>query len=228
MSESPVTPRRRRRFAPLLLVAGVAGAIVLSLSMTNTLSAFTATIVNSNNTAASGTVILQEVNTATGGSTCTSTDTTGTGNASNTISNNSYSCSTINKYGGSTTMVPSNAAGTTNVSTVNLTFKNTGTATASTFTLTPGACTVTANGTLNGTDTAGFCSHLIVTITVGGTVVVNKVAASTLASSSAITLTVPNGATAVPAIVSVYLDNASTNADQGLAASQPLTWTLGS
>ena len=221
-------PRKRRRFAPLLLIAGVASAIVLSLSMTNTFSAFTATIINSNNTAASGTIILQEVNTATGGSTCTSNDTTGTPNASNSISNNSFTCSTINKYGGGTTMVPSNAAGTTNVSTVNLTFKNNGTATASTFTLTPGACTVTPNGTVNGTDLTGFCSHLIVTITVGGTVVVSKVNATALAATPAITLVVPNGATTVAAIVSVYLDSTSTNADQGLAASQPLTWTLGS
>lgn len=86
-----VASLKRRGFTPLLLIAGVAGAVVLSLSMTNTFSAFTAAITNSTNTAASGTVILQE--TGPGGTpvVCNSTDTP------STISINASTCATINK-----------------------------------------------------------------------------------------------------------------------------------
>lgn len=196
--------------------------MLLSLSMTNTFSAFTAAITNSANTAASGTLVLTEVG---GANTCNSNDATP---GTNNISINAATCATINKYGGSVVMVPS-ASNTSPTNTVvtNLTFKNSGTAAASTFTLTPGACTQGNNGTLNGTD-AAFCSKLIVSISVGGTVVVNKLSATALTAGGAINLSaVPTG-TAVPVIVTVFLDATSTNADQGLSASQPLVWTLSS
>ena len=220
-------PRKRRRFAPLLLIAGVASAIVLSLSMTNTFSAFTATITNSNNTTATGTIILQEVNTATGGSTCTSTDITGTGNSGNSINNNSAGCATINKYGGSTTLVPSNSNTTpTNTSVVNLTFKNTGTATPASFTLAPGTCGQSANGTPTGSAT-DFCGKLKVVITSGATPIASGTA-TTLAGTtiSFPTALVPGPGVTVPVTVTVYLDATAGNTYQGLAASQQLVWTL--
>ena len=123
MSETPVHPvGRRRRFAPLVVLAGLAGAIILSLSMINTLSAFVAAITNSNNTAAVGTMSLVETG-PDGKTTCTGTSST------------AATCATINKYGGNTAMVP----GTT-VATNTVTFVKPGTTAANTFTLTPAAC----------------------------------------------------------------------------------------
>ncbi len=215
-------PRRRRRLTPLLFVAGLASAVVLSLSMTNTLSAFTASITNSLNTAASGTYVLQESGPS-GGSTVTCNSTDG-----GTVSTNAATCATINKYGGSTVMVPTNAAGTSNLVTTTVTFKNTGTATPTTFTLTPGACTQGTNGTSNGTAT-DFCSKLDVLITSNGTTVRSGTAAS-LASGGAITL--PNipapGGAVVTLVFTVSIDTSAGNTYQGLSASQPLTWTLSS
>jgi hypothetical protein len=213
---------RARGFSPLLVLAGLAGAVVLSLSMTNTFSAFTAAITNSVNTGASGTVILQEINTGTGGATCNSTDAT-------TVSVNAATCSTINKYGGSTVMVPTNAGGTTSVSTTNVTFKNTGTGTAQTFTLTPGACTQSVNGTPTGTAT-DFCTKLDVVLKSGATTVYSGTAAG-LAAGGVINLgalaSVPApGGAVVPFTFTVTVDTTAGNTYQNLAASQPLVWTL--
>jgi hypothetical protein len=207
---------------PLVLLAGVASAVVLSLSMTNTLSAFTAAITNSVNTAASGTYVLQETGPSGGATvTCNSTD-------GGTVSTNAATCATINKYGGSTTMVPTNAAGTSNLVTTTVTFRNTGTATPSTFTLTPGACTQGTNGTSNGTAT-DFCSKLNVAISANGTTVRTATAAA-LATGGAIPL--PNipapGGAAVTYVFTVSIDTSAGNTYQGLSASQPLTWTLSS
>ena len=217
------TPRGRR-LSVLLVAAGVAGAAVLSLSMTNTFSAFTAAITNSVNTAASGTIILQEINTGTGGATCNSTDNT-------TISVNAATCATINKYGGSTVMVPTNAGGTTSVSTTNVTFKNTGTGTGQSFVLTPGACTQSVNGTPTGTAT-DFCTKLDVVVKSGATVIYTGTAAG-LAAGGAINLgalaSVPApGGAVVPFTFTVTVDNTAGNTYQNLAASQPLVWTLSS
>ena len=216
--------RRPRRLTPLLLVAGLAGAAVLSLSMTNTFSSFTAAITNSANTAASGAIVLQEINTGTGGATCNSTDST-------TISVNAASCSTINKYGGSVVMVPTNTGGTTSVSTTNITFKNTGTGTAQSFTLTPGICTQTANGTPAGSAT-DFCSKLNIAIKSGTTSIFSG-SATALATGGAInvgslaSVPAPGGAV-VPFTFTVTVDNSAGNTYQNLAASQSLVWTLSS
>ena len=121
----------RRRLSPVALIAGVGAAVVLALSTTGTLSAFTAQITNSTDTAATGSLVMQETGTTGGtGYTCTSTDATP---AANNINTNAATCATINKYSGSTTLTP---GATPTVSTVVL--KNTGTVAATTFTVTPG------------------------------------------------------------------------------------------
>ena len=218
---SPIAPRRRR-LTPLLFVAGLASAVVLSLSMTNTLSAFTAAITNTLNTAASGTYVLTETGPS-GGSTVTCNSTDG-----GSVSTNAYNCATINKYGGGTVMVPTDVAGTSNLSTTTVTFENTGTATATTFVLTPGACTQGTNGGSNGTAT-DFCSKLNVVITSNGTPV-RATTAAALAADGAITLPTvpaPDGAP-VTFVFTVSIDNSAGNTYQGLSASQTLTWTLAS
>ena len=209
--------RTRRRFTPLALITGAVGVILLSLSVTGSLSGFTASITNNTNTAASGSLVMQEqatVDTVT--TTCLSTD-------NGSVSTNSATCSTINKFGGSKVMVPGGPAVVTAI-----TIKNLGTIDAKTFTLTPGAtCTQSTNGSLNGTAT-DLCTKINVVITSGATTVFTGTAAS-LAGALPAALTMPAapaaGAT-IPFTISVTLNANSGNSYQGLAASLPLTWTF--
>ena len=210
--------RKPRRFAPLIVVAGLVGALAMSLAMTNTLSAFIATIVNTNDTAAAGSVVLQETN-SDASTTCNSTDST-------TVSTNSSNCATINKYGGSTTMVPSNSAGTTNTVNTTVNFKNTGSSTATSFTMGFGACTQGRNGSTYGSAT-DYCSKLHVKVVSGSTVVQADTTAAALANTT-VSVPVPaaNSGSTVPFTFTTYLDNSAGNTYQGLSASQPITWTL--
>lgn len=180
--------------------------------MSPALAAFTASIENSMNGAGSGTVSLQEsLNTTT---VCNSTD-------GGTISTNSATCTNINEYGGSLVMVPGQSVATT------VTLTNTGTAPVSIFSLTPGACTQSANGTVNGSAT-DFCSKLDLTI-VSGTASVFSGTATTFAASAPITLTTPLAAGASQTYtVTVTLDSTAGNTYQGLKAVQPMTWTASS
>jgi uncharacterized repeat protein (TIGR01451 family) len=219
MPPSSPTPAaaRRSRFTPLALLTGVLGMVILALSMNSSLAAFTASITNTVNTAAAGTLIMQEQNAA-GTTTCLSTDGTG-----NNVATNAATCSTINKYGGSTTMVPGQTVSTT------VTIKNVGTAPATSFTLAPGTCTQSGNVTGSATD---LCAKLgvVVTQTVGTTTSTITPASSTLtslASGGALTLTAPVPAgTTVSFTFAVTLASAAGNTYQGLAASQPLVWTF--
>jgi len=209
-----VSPLKRLRFAPVALTAGIFAAVLLSLSLTGTLSGFAASITNSSNTAASGTLIMQEQN-ANASVTCLSTD-------GGSVSTNSASCSTINKFGGSTTMTPGNTVNTA------ISIKNTGTAAASTFTLTPGTtCTQSNNGTVNGTAT-DLCAKMNLVVTSGSTTVFSGTLASFKgAAASAITMpAAPAAGTSVPFNFAVTLDSSVGNTYQGLAASVPMTWTF--
>lgn len=207
----------RRRFTLVALLTGVLGVVVLALSMNSSLAAFTASITNSVNTAAAGTVIMEEKNAA-GTTTCLSTDGTG-----NNVATNAATCATINKYGGSTTMVPGQTVSTT------VTIKNTGTAPATSFTLNPGTCTQSGGVTGSATD---FCAKLgvVLTQTVGGTTSTITPASSTLtslASGGALTLASPVAAGATVSFTfAVTLASTAGNSYQGLAASQPLVWTF--
>ncbi|OUE07375.1 hypothetical protein CMsap09_00405 [Clavibacter michiganensis] len=215
---APAAKTRRVRFAPLAIATGVAAAVLLSVSMSGTLSGFVASITNSNNTAASGTLVMQESQTGANGTptvTCLSTSATGG------VDSNAATCSTINKFGGSTTMIP----GQTVTSVVNI--KNVGTSNAATFTLTPAAaCLQTKNGAVNGS-ASDFCSKLNVVITSGGTNVFSGTAA-TLAGSPAKTLTALAAGASSDFTFAVTLDASAGNTYQGLGASLPLTWTFAS
>jgi hypothetical protein len=195
----------------------VLGAVVLALSMNTSLAAFTASITNSGNTAAAGTLIMQEQNAA-GTTTCLSTDGTG-----GTVATNAATCATINKYGGSTTMVPGQTVSTT------VSIKNVGTAPAASFTLAPGSCTQSGNVTGSATD---LCAKLglVLTQTVGTTTTTITSAGSTLtslASGGALTLAAPVAAGAtVTFTFAVTLASSAGNTYQGLVASQPLVWTF--
>ena len=219
LPSSATSPFRARRRLSLVAVAtGVVGTAVLGLSMTSSLAAFTASITNSINTAAAGTVIMQEQNAA-GTVTCLSTDGSG-----NNVTNNTATCSTINKYGGSTTMVPGQTVSTT------ITIKNTGTATVSGFSLAPSTCTQSGNVTGSATD---MCAKLGVVLTqttaagVASTITPTGSTLASLATGGALALVAPVAAGATTTYkFDVTLAAAAGNTYQGLAASQPLVWTF--
>jgi hypothetical protein len=207
----------RRRFTAGALITGVIGAALLTVSMTGTLSGFVASITNSTNTAATGTLVMEEKTTGGTPVTCLSTD-------GGSVSTNAATCSTINKFGGSTTMVPGGPASVTS-----LTIKNTGTVSASTFTLVPGAtCAQSSNGTVNGS-ALDLCSKLNVVITSGASTVFSGTAATLAGATTAITMpAAPASGVSVPFTISVQLAATAGNTYQGLSASLPLTWSFAS
>jgi len=208
-SESSAAPRRRRRFVPIVWASSLAAMVLLALGVNSTLSGFTASISNTNDTAGSGTLLMEEH--GPGSTVCLSSA------AGTVTATNSGTCSTIDKFGGNTAMVPGTPVATT------ITIKNSGSSAANTFTLTPGACTQSNNGPVNGTAT-DFCSKLAVTIVSGTTSIFSGTAAS-LATGGAINLPAPVAAGAsVPFTFTVTLDASVNNSYQGLAASEPLTW----
>lgn len=225
IDQNQPTKKRRVRFAPIAIVTGVVGVALLAVSMTGTLSGFVASITNSTNTAASGALVMQEQN-AGATVTCLSTD-------GGSVSTNASTCSTINKFGGSTTMVPGQTI------TTPITIKNIGTVPAGSFTLTPGGtCTQSANTPVNTATTSSttsgsandFCAKLNVVIT-SGTVTVFSGTAASLAGAASSSFTMPAAPAAgvsVPFTFAVTLSSSAGNAYQGLAASLPLTWTFNS
>jgi hypothetical protein len=220
---------RRRRPIILAVTLGLAAAAVAAFAITPAFSGFTASINNTNNTVGTGTLLMSETQ---GATTCLSS-------AAGTVTvANAGTCANINKFGGTTTAVP----GTVYQSTVSI--KNTGTIPASTFNLTPGDCVTAANGAINGTDAAGFCGKVDVTIaditTAGTPNCVLPAAAGACATPSATTTLASMGTTPIALATpvapgatrtyqfSVMVDNSATNAHQGLAANKPLTWAFAS
>ncbi len=210
---SSLTPKRQR-FAPVAIVTGVLGAVLLSVTMSGTLSGFVASIQNSTNLAATGALVMQEQN-ALGTVTCLSTD-------GGSINTNTATCATINKFGGSTTMTPGNTV------TTPITIKNIGSVAAASFTLTPGAtCTQSTNGTPNGS-ALDLCAKMNIVIMQGATTVFSGTLAS-LAGAVPITIASPPAAgVSVPFSFAVTLASTAGNTYQGLQASLPLTWTFNS
>lgn len=201
--------RHRRRFTPIVLIAGVAGAILLSLSLSSTLSAFTASITNSVDTAGVGNLVMQEKTTGGTPVTCNSND--------GSTASNSFTCATINKYGGGATLVPGGSVSTT------VTIGNTGTVTPTAFTLTPGTCTATAGpGGLS-----DLCGVLVITVKSGATTIATGTPTA-LASAGAINLAayIPAIGTPTSFTFTVSLPSSATNGEQGASVSQPLAWTF--
>lgn len=226
------TPRSRfrlgrRRFAPVALVAGVVASAAIATSMTGTLGAFVAQITNNNNSAANGVLTMSESgpnnnNGSASTVTCNSTD--GTGG----VSNNAYTCTSINKYGASTTMVPGSSVATS------VTITNTGTVTPTTFTLQPGVCSQSNNGSVNGNAT-DLCSKMTVQITKGATTILAATPLSTFGGTTQTPATATSLTTLAPNATATYTftvafpstgSNATDNTYQGLKASQTLAWTF--
>lgn len=214
MSNAPLRSLKRVRFAPIAIGTGALAAVLLSVTMSGTLAGFTASINNNTNTAAAGSLVMQEQN-AGATVTCLSTD-------GGSVSTNTATCATINKFGGSTTMVPGQTV------TTNITIKNIGSAAANTFTLTPSACTQANSGAQNG-NAVDLCSKMSVVIT--NTTTSAQVYSGTLlalGTSSAFTLPTQAAGASTGFSFAVTLSAAATNAYQGLQASVPLLWSYSS
>jgi len=218
------------------LAASLVAVVALAATATYTLGGFSAGIANSTSTFSSATIQLLESN---GATTCYSTGTGAGGSV--TAANTNGSCS-INALVGTLDQVPGGAALTTT-----LTFTNVGNHNATVASMVTAACTAAAasdNGGYTGSDTAGFCGKVDVTVantTAGATdkcVFPTQVAAcpalsntNTLAGLASTTFNaVPLTALAAGAsatyVVNVQLDATATNADQGLTATVPFTWSI--
>jgi hypothetical protein len=223
----PNQGRRRRS----VVIAGLLGTTVFAVTAGLSLGGFSAGITNPTNSYSSGTVVLKE---AAGATSCFSTGTGTTVTASNTAN-----CTTIDDFGGAVNQGPGSAV-TSQV--LNLT--NVGTINASTFTVAPSACTSAAASNTTpyaGSDTAGFCGKVDVTIqndTTGTPSCVYPAGAgacpalsntntlATLGASPALSLGALAAGASDKFTVKTQIDSGATNADQGLAASVPFTWTL--
>jgi hypothetical protein len=204
---------KRRRLVPLVWLGSLAAVIMLALGINGTLSAWTAQIVNTTNTAGTGTLVMEEDG-PTGTPVCTS----------NTVS---ASCSTINKYGGNLVMAPGVPVVTT------ITIKNTGTVPAVSFTLQAGACTQLPVAAPVGPPIVGnLCSQMQIAV-VGSTAPTNvftgtPTAFATAGTGGIITLTQPLAPAGVETFTfTVTVPAGSDNTYQGISISQPLTWTFG-
>lgn len=224
-----------------LLGVGVAASAALAATGFTALGGFSATVENNSGAAGSGTLLLSE---GSSGVTCISTG-SGTTSSTSITSNDNPTCP-INLFSDTNLEPLGSPNGATQSATVTLT--NPGSLPGSTLSLTPGSCTVSNNtspggnaNTYFGTDTSGFCGLLDITIendtTSGSPACVfpagsgacpTPTSAHTLASLTSFTGLpglAANGGTATYK-VTIGLDSAATNADQGLLATVPLTWTL--
>lgn len=222
MMASTRIPRRRLRLVPGMLVVGATASALLGLSTTGTLSAFTAQLNNTQDTAASGSLVMSEVGTnGTAGSCSSSTGTNGVSD-----------CATVNKFGGATGLVPGGPA-----STAQITIGNTGTTAATAFTLKPTTagtspdfgCTSSNVGSASGSATDA-CSVFTLKIMSGSTVVYNGSPAGLgtidLSAVGGSTNLIPAPGGTTPFTFTVSLPAGSGNAYQGKQVSLPMTWSF--
>lgn len=216
-------PARRGRGLPLLWGAGAAAALLLVLSTSGTLSAWTSAIItnDTNTVATASAVILKEV----GPTAATCLSSSGVGN--------SYTCSTVNKYGG--TASPLNPGGS---QVTDVVFSNVGGSAASSFVLTTGSCSQTPTAGSGTPSAANVCTNGDLTVAIscsdGGTYSAGSAWADLVqaaAAPSSMTATLTHTATLAAGAsftcrFTVALASGANVLDQGITASQPLTWTL--
>jgi len=227
---------RKMRANKAGLAVSLVAVALLATTTAVTLGGFSATIDNSTSTFSSATVQLEESN---GTTTCYST---GSGSGGTVTTTNTNTSCTINDLVGTLDQVPGGTALTTT-----LTFTNVGNKSATVASLVAGACAVAAASDDTGyvgSDTAGFCGKIDVTIgnstasatdkcvyptqTAACPALSNTNTLAGLASQTfgAVPLSViATGATATY-VVNVELDSSATNADQGLTATVPFAWGI--
>lgn len=223
-------PRRAVGPGTLLWLASGAAALLMTLGVSGTLSDWTSAVLgNSTNSAATATaVVLQETGPASQGTpVCRSSD-----GAQATV--NSYTCTTVNKYGGTASPLSPGSSRT-----VDVTFKNIGGANATSFQLAPGSCTQSPTAGSGTPAAANVCTNGDLTIAVscspgatyaGGSAWADLVYAAAAPPGATKTHTASAGDLDVGAFwtcrFTVALGAGAGIADQGVTVTQPLTWTL--
>lgn len=224
--------RRSIRPGPrgLLLGASAIAALMLTLSVNGTLSSWTTAIISNstNTTATAQAVILQEV-----GPDGTAGHVSQTCQSSSDPSN-SYSCTNINKYGGTTTPLTPNTTVPTDV-----TFTNIGASAASSFVFTPGTCSQSPTAGSGTPAAADLCSGASGDLTVAVSCSSGATYSSGTAWSDLVQTGIKPGSltakthTATLAAgaqwtcrITVVLATGASVLDQGITVTQPLTWTL--
>jgi hypothetical protein len=210
----------------MTLVAPAAAAVAAAVTV-SALGGFSANITQ-NGTFTGGSIVLRESGSS---ANCYSAGVS----SGAIVGGNSYTCATIDAFGGPTGQLP---GGTPNTQT--LTFTNVGSSNASSFTLTPSGCAASAGGTFYGGDTsAAFCGKVDVTVGNGASVCYFPPQSSACpVPSSSDTLTGLgsggsiaigsglNAAASATVVVSTELDPSAAGSDMGLEATQGLAWTL--
>lgn len=202
--------RRRRRVVPLIWISGTLAAVLLILGVNGTLSSWTQAIItnDSNTVQAAASLVLRE--SGPNSAVCSSTDGGGVGN--------SYTCSTIDKYGGTASPLSPG-----DHQSVTVTLTNTGTTTGS-LTLAPGTCAKSAGSV---TATVDICD--VVTVTIACTApsaldtTATPVALSSFGNQTVATL---NAGDSTDCTFDVTMPGTASAQIGGQVASQPLVWTL--
>ena len=220
MNQDTSTATKNRRRGVALWGSGSIAAVVLVLGVSGTLSSWTSALITNDDNSAGATASYLALVETDGVSTC---DTTTSPN--NTIS----SCSSINKYGGNSTMSPGDSE------VVDVTFTNPGTIAGNTFSYAPGTCSPT-----NGTGGVDLCTDgdltVIVACSTGATYNAGAAIAA-LGQSAAPASLVGKSWTSAPALddasataitcrFTTSLDAAAPPVDAGSQVAQPITWTL--
>lgn len=220
MDQDTPTATKKPRRAAALWGSGAIAAVVLVLGVNGTLSSWTSALITNDDNSAGATAQYLALVETDGSNTC---DTTTSPN--NTVA----ACSTINKYGGNSTMSPGDSE------VVDVTFTNPGTADGNTFSYAPGSCTPT-----NGSGGVDLCTDGDLTVTVAcstGATYNAGAAIAALGQSAAPGALVTKTWTSAPALAATSgtavtcrftttLDAAAPPVDAGSQVSQPITWTL--
>ena len=212
-------PRNRRR--ALMWTSGAAAAAILVLGTSGTLSSWTAAIItdNTNSAQTASAVILTETD---GSATCASSDAPTT---------NTYTCTTINTYGGTTVKLTPGASRN-----VDITFSNTGSKNGTSFEVVPGACTQSPVAATLVTDLCTTAANLTVAVsctagaTYTGTPWTDLVYAAGLAPTGTLTHTAAagdlNASASWTCRFTVALNAAASVLGQNVTVTQPMVWTL--
>jgi hypothetical protein len=203
----------RRRFTPIALLTGVVGVVLLALSMTSTLSAFTASITDSGSVETTAAVAISEVG-PDGNTQCNSTDSVKTPNS------DAASCTSIDAYGG--TDAPLAPGDSTQVTVV---VTNTGTVTPDDFNLSFGDC-VSSPATKGWGDLCAEQPGLEITVSEDGNDIVGPINADDLEGKGPYDLDVLDPGQRSKFTFTLSFSPKSSSNLQGAQITQPVTWTV--
>jgi hypothetical protein len=214
--------RRTSRATWWALGSSAVASIILTLGVSGTLSSWTSAVISNdtNTVATASAVILREVGPS---ATC----------YSSSGASNSYTCSTVNKYGGTGSPLSPGGSQVTDV-----VFSNVGSASASTFVLTAAACSQTPAAGSGTPPAANICTSGDLTVAIScsngasysaGSAWVDLVYAAgapgSVPGSLTHTATLAAGSS-FTCRFTVALSGSASVLAQGITASQALTWTL--